>query len=233
MEDWERKIFEGASGIGEEDGEGFEKARSPEEKRAEFSEAEGYGKGRTKGNARENFGDKYRTQNGKLAHKHETIAHMLASGMSNIKISQDLGMDQGSISILANTTDMTRRVKEIQREYWGGNIEKRFKNSLPKAMDVLEESLTSDEVKMETKSSNARWLLEKVTGKAKQEVDIKASVVSNLLGTLDEMREAETEDEVLELRELTGKTEQDELDLWVHDNVPEHSGVGKKGEGDV
>lgn len=135
------------------------------------------------------WGDHMLTEKEKLSFKHETLAHMAASGFSNKKIAQDLSMTEGRISILLGNSRIEARIKEIQAKYWGGNIEKRFKRATPKAMDIIDQAIgdQSGTFKAAEQLKAAMWLLEKVTGKAKQEVDHSSVSLGELLRKMDDM----------------------------------------------
>lgn len=191
------------------------------------------------------WGDWMLVEKESLSFRHETIAHMAASGISNGTIAKDLGLTDSRVSILLSNTRIKKRVKEIQAQYWGGNIEKRFKAAVPKAMDIVEETLTDtdDKFKQNLKIDTAKWLLEKVTGKAKQEIDIKGHTIIELFARLDDPDRIK---EVIELKAESAKQEtsldkdkdkkvipakkKDELSDWAAQNVPEYVSVAQTKE---
>jgi len=146
----------------------------------------------------ENYGDKYLNQLGpdRLRNAHATVAWMAAGGAKNKDIAEavgETGLGQTQISIILNTTSVKERIKEIQKEHYGGSIDARFRQAVGPAMDVIENTITPLEediphIKPALRADTARWLLEKVTGKARQEVDIKGNLFGDLLGRLDEIR---------------------------------------------
>jgi len=145
-------------------------------------------------------------------YRYETVAFMAASGMT-----------QAWVSTIMGNTYVKNRVKEIQKEQWGGNIENRFKQGLPKAMDVVENVIsTSGDDRLRLDAS--KWLLEKVTGKASQQVNVEGNLLGDLIGQLDEMREAKEQGEEI----LIEDTERDDMDEWILNNVPSSVKVGKK-----
>jgi len=76
----------------------------------------------------------------------------------------------------------------------------------------------------------SKWLLEKVTGKASQHVNIEGNIVGDLINKLDELhagREAREVEEILEIQ-----SNRDPMDEWILNNVPTHKGVGAKVKGD-
>lgn len=135
------------------------------------------------------WGDHNLADTEELRFKYETIAHMAASGMSQRKMAQDLGATDGTISIILSKTKVKERVHALQEKYWGGNIEKRFKQAMPKAMDVVNEAIdnTNGQFKPKERLDASIWLLEKMTGKAKQEIDHKGISIGELFTKVDDM----------------------------------------------
>jgi len=156
-------------------------------------------------------------------YRYETVAFMAASGMDQKRIAEQMDMTQAWVSTIMGNTYVKNRVKEIQKEQWGGNIENRFKQGLPKAMDVVENVIsTSGDDRLRLDAS--KWLLEKVTGKASQQVNVEGNLLGDLIGQLDEMREAKEQGEEI----LIEDTERDDMDEWILNNVPSSVKVGKK-----
>lgn len=161
-------------------------------------------------------------------YRYETVAYMAASGMDQKRIAEQMDMTQAWVSTIMGNTYVKNRVKEIQKEQWGGNIETRFKQGLPKAMDVVENVIsTSGDDRLRLDAS--KWLLEKVTGKASQQVNVEGNLLGDLISQLDEMRDAKgTEDEI-----VIEETERDDMDEWILNNVPSSVTVGNKGKGET
>lgn len=156
-------------------------------------------------------------------YRYETVAYMAATGMDQKRIAEQMDMTQAWVSTIMGNTYVKNRVKEIQKEQWGGNIENRFKQGLPKAMDVVENVIsTSGDDRLRLDAS--KWLLEKVTGKASQQVNVEGNLLGDLIGQLDEMREAKEQGEEI----LIEDTERDDMDEWILNNVPSSVKVGKK-----
>jgi len=178
------------------------------------------------------WGDWMLTEGKELSFRHETLAHMAASGMSNQNIAKDLGFTDGRVSVLLTNTRIRARIKEIQSKYWGDNITQRFKSAVPKAMDVIEETITDPlgKHKQQLKTDAAKWLLEKVTGKAKQEIDIKGNTIVELFARLDDSAAKKTvinvkpdgnsEDEHPNEEQAKLTAPKDKLNQWVDQNVP-------------
>jgi len=162
-------------------------------------------------------------------YKYETIAYMAASGMKHIDIAKQIGMTPGWVGTVLSNTYVKGRVKEIQAKVLGGSIEERFKNAMPQAMKVMEETIKDESAaSQELKVNTSKWVLEKVTGKATQTVSHEGNLLKDFIGKLDSVTSGEREvDEIIELQ-----ADADPMDDWIRDNVPTHTGVGTKDKGD-
>ena len=172
------------------------------------------------------WGDYLLKQKEGVRHKHEVIAFMKAAGSTNKKIAQEISMGESWISTILSNTAVKERISEIQKEHWGDNIEARFKNTVPKAMDIVDEILSDPygDYKIQDKLKAAMWLLEKVTGKAKQEVDHNSVGLKDLLGKLDELsKQGETIDITPQLpqseEEAALRKQDSAFDVWIEQNI--------------
>jgi len=223
----EERMLYGTSGEeGKTDGRSANNVWTDHEEGEKPKEGQPWGGSRVKEEG-ESWGDHMLTDKAELSFKHETLAHMAASGMTNKKIAQDLGMTEARISVILTNTLVGQRVKEIQARYWGGNIEKRFKQSIPAAMDVMDDAIKnqSGTFKSADQLKASMWLLEKVTGKAKQEVDHTSGSLKDLLQKMDDMTDR---GEVIDVSpQLEGKTEEEteaqredqKFDNWIDQNL--------------
>jgi hypothetical protein len=143
------------------------------------------------------WGDHLLKEGKPLRHSHEVLCFMAAAGTSNNDIARDLGLTPGRVSVLLSNTRIRARIKEIQDAHWGANIQARFQNTVPKAMDVIDEIITGKTpdgspvpgLKPRDQMEAAKWLLEKVTGKARQEIDIDGgNTVLQLIQALDQLK---------------------------------------------
>ena len=178
-------------------------------------------------------------------YRYETVAHLAATGMQQNEIAKQIGMTPAWVSTVMSTTYVKQKTKEIQEKYWGGSIEKRFKQSVPKAFGVMEEVMVTSE-KDNVRLDAAKWLLEKVTGKATQSVNVESNSLTDLLTALKNMDEQEAaerqvNEDVLEIEgrslgpgdaskygEEKQKKPVDPMDEWINANVPVHKGVGSR-----
>lgn len=169
-----------------------------------------------------------------LRHRHETLAHLAALGASNDSIAKDLQLTPSRVCVLLSNTRIQERIKEIRAQYLGGDIRKRFEAAVPRAMDHVERVISgTEQVKTGERLQAATWLLEKVTGKAKQEdAQAAGNTVLQLLQALDGLVKTSRENggvspmplnpDTGELIDVTPE-ERDPLRDWVEQNIPELS----------
>jgi len=164
----------------------------------------------------------------KLRHTHEVICWMAAAGANNAAIAGELGYSQARMSVIMSNTQVQARIKEIQNQHWGENIQNRFNAVLPRAMDVAEQIIDGEiPAKTSERWDAAKWLLEKVTGKPKQEIEVDGgNSIRSLIQALDQVKAARaqgteaqlTSEQLIDVKPVPPK---DEIDDWVSQNVPQ------------
>lgn len=149
---------------------------------------------------------------------------MCASGANNKRIASELGMTESRISILLSNSKVQLRVKEIREQFWKEKYDERFRTLAPAALDFAG-SLISGQVpaKVSERWDASKWLLEKVTGKPKQEIEVDGGGnIRNLLAVLDQMKGgAPATGHVSEVIDVSAhRPKQDDLAAWVDQHVP-------------
>lgn len=164
----------------------------------------------------------------KLKPRHEAIAWMLASGAIASDIARELNMTTGRLSILVNNKLIKARVREIRDKHWGERMDKRFANIAPKAVDVAEAIITGSGeftgAKISERWDAAKWMLEKTTGKPKQELEVDGGAgIKQLLTALGTLAQAAAEGgpPVSQVIDVTPTEAPNEIDAWVTQHVPE------------
>jgi hypothetical protein len=129
----------------------------------------------------------------KLSFRHRQAALMKATGATNKKIAEALGYCESRIcTVLGNKKVIEEIERQVDRLY-ADTAENMMKRLTPYATDHMEHVLTSGqegfdddpEVKISHKNEIAKWLLEKETGKAKQEIEVGGNLIGNLIEQLD------------------------------------------------
>ena len=176
------------------------------------------------------WGDWMLKEDKPLSHRHVTIAYMMASGVPNQRIAKDLGLTPARVSVLISNSRIKQRAKEIQADYMGGSLEKSFREAAPKALNVMTDIIDDPCEKHKTalKFEASKWMLEKVTGKAVQQVQVESNTIGALFDQMDLMKKAGQVITVGALAPSIGteaeetapeEPAQDKMDKWVEDNL--------------
>lgn len=166
----------------------------------------------------------------KWPHEWHSLCWMMASGSSQSIAARELGggYTPQHISNVMQRPDVLAKIKQIRAEYWGKNLEQRFQNAAPKAMDFMESVVLGREsnAKIGERLDASRWILEKATGKpeSRSEKD-SGQTVLHILQALDSLKQTvtpptEQQRDVLEIAAGTPK-EADWMDTWVSNNKAE------------
>lgn len=126
-----------------------------------------------------------------LSSRHKLIAHMAASGAPSSQIANEMNMTLAWVSHVVNSPKVRALINEIHARSWGTDVGARFQKAVPKAMDVIEDVLdgTDPETKVRDRADAAKWLLEKVTGKARQEIEVESGTsILKLLQLIEQMK---------------------------------------------
>lgn len=148
---------------------------------------------------------------------------MAASGASTLMIAEELSLPDQQVSLLLSKASVARKVRQIKEEYWGANMTKQFDQAAPEALRVAREMIAGDVpgLKASERWSAAQWILEKSTGKPKQEVALSGDhSLRQLFAELELLKQAR-ETSSLEARMIdVTPQEKDEFDVWLEENVP-------------
>lgn len=155
------------------------------------------------------------------------VCWMYAHGASQNQIAQQLNYSVSRISIILQRPEVHERIEQIRKEFIGkDSLTKRFGSVAPKAMDVLAKVIDGrEQAKVSERIDASKWLLEKVTGKAKQEVSVEGGAgILQLLQALDEAKAAAAAPQQhsdIELKPQQAEPKKDPLAEWVSQNVSE------------
>ena len=103
------------------------------------------------------------------------IARYHALGFRNSEIAKKLGYSDASITRLLEKDWLKAEVARFRNQYYEADIHQALKNAGPDAIKHIHESILNENEKSEIRSTNARWVTEKLTGKPKQEVNVESN----------------------------------------------------------
>lgn len=170
-----------------------------------------------------------------LSHRHRELVRLLAAGsMSHLQISEVIGYAPGYISILSCHPKIRAQVSELQDRAFSMGIKERLDSLNDMALNKIEAIISGAEpdAKIKEQLDAARWLLEKTTGKAKQEIETRDSNLTDFMTLLKQLKE-ETgtsptqnlsqsaqnllpEAQEAEFRDVTPEEQKDSLEQWVN-----------------
>jgi hypothetical protein len=126
--------------------------------------------------------------------KHETVAYLLARGLSNTEIAEAVGLTVAMIGVLANSERMQFQVKHLRYKLFGKDHQKAFKEILPYAIETIGDVIKNPKAKPETRLSASIYATDRILGKPKQQMEIGGSLIRKLYDKLDGKEESATID---------------------------------------
>lgn len=167
-----------------------------------------------------------------LSPRQRKLCELAAQGYSNRKIAQTLGYTDSRVSILLGNIKIQEEVNRVREKIYQDGIGKRIKELGALAADELEKCLTdtSNRYKESIKVDVAKFIVEKIDGKAVQKHDIGENMLSVMMDRLDSLKSAgQTEIPAIEVEALPAaeadipaeevqprsKSEEDLLRDWV------------------
>lgn len=127
---------------------------------------------------------------GHLSPRHRRFAQLVASGATGTAIKEETGYSDSRISVLKKDPHITAEIARIQERIYEETIGSRLKTFAEPALAVLERALTdkTNRVKESEKIDVAKWVIEKIDGKATQKYDVGENMLSVLMDRLDSIK---------------------------------------------
>lgn len=176
------------------------------------------------------WGDRLLVPKDELSPKHRKFAELLASGCSNAQIKEQMGFSDAWISTLRSNNLIRAECERIRERIYEDVIAKRLRAMAEPALNEIERCITDkhNRYKVETKVETAKWLIEKIDGKAVQKHDVGENILAIVMDKLDSLKAAgRTVSDIIDVqgRSVTAishssetpklKTEEDYLADWV------------------
>lgn len=128
--------------------------------------------------------------NGYLTPRHRRFCQLAAQGMKNSEIGELLGYVDSRVSILLKHPAIMTEIARLQNRIFEETIIGRLKAMADPALAIFEATLQdrTNRVKHSEKIDVAKWIIEKLDGKAVQKHDHGSSILGNMLDRLDSLR---------------------------------------------
>lgn len=129
---------------------------------------------------------------GPLKPRHRKLAELLAQGMSQKEVAEKLGYTASRVSILASNSRIKAEIDQTRERIYEETVGGRLKKLAEPALNEIERCLTdrSNRYKEPLKVETAKWLVEKIDGKATQKHDIGENLLGVVMDRLDALKAA-------------------------------------------
>lgn len=136
------------------------------------------------------WGDRVLSSDKPLTPRHRKLAELLAQGKTNNEISQTLGYTPARVSTLKTNTRIRELAEKIRERAFEDGIGARLKRLSEPALNEIERCLLDDtnRYKEQLRVEVAKWVLEKIDGKAMQKIDVSGSMLVGIMDKLDAMK---------------------------------------------
>lgn len=163
-------------------------------------------------------------------HRWHTLCWSLASGLSQREAAAECGYTESRVSLIMRNPDVREKIERIKKDHGGQRIERQVARIAPTALSYMERVIDGREgdASPGNRLHAAQWVLEKHTGKPKQEIVSDGGLgAAQVIAALEALRHATqaraagTSGDPIEI-EVTPQA--DPIDAWVTANVPELKG---------
>lgn len=124
------------------------------------------------------------------AERHRAIARYNALGFTNNQIAEKLGYSPTAVSLALKKPHIQAEVERFRTQFFDEDINRALKAAGSDAIKHIHKTILDDAEKSELRSTNSRWVVEKLTGKAKQEVNVESNTLAAFTDLLREVRES-------------------------------------------
>lgn len=115
-------------------------------------------------------------------------ARLHALGRTNNEIADKMGYSPAWVSTLLSKPLVRKEVYRYRNKLYEQDLLTAMKDLGPDAISVLTEMLHNPKEKLKDRAEAAKWLLEKLTGKAKQEVTHESNTLATFIDVLKKMQ---------------------------------------------
>lgn len=136
------------------------------------------------------WGDRLLMEGKPLSPRHRKLAELAAQGMRNADIAKELHLTQSRVSILISNTKIREAIEQHRERIWEETVGARLKRMSEPALAEIERCLTdkTNRYKENLKVDTAKWLVEKLDGKATQRFDVGENLLGVMMDRLDAMK---------------------------------------------
>lgn len=138
-----------------------------------------------------------------LKPRHKEVARLHALGKTNNQISEILGYCRERVSRLLRDPVIKREVDRYRNKLYEKDLTAALKELGYSGLEVIEQQIKSEKEPLTHRVNTAKWLLEKITGKPKQEVSVESNTLTNFMEVIKQMKEEQAD--LTMPKEVTGQ----------------------------
>ncbi len=138
------------------------------------------------------WGDRVLDPDRPLSPRHRKLAELFAMGKTNAEVIRELGYSDSRVSILKSNSRIRELIAEISERIYQETISARLKKMAEPALNEIDKCLNdrTNRYKENTKQDTAKWVLEKLDGKAIQKHEVSGGVLIGVMDRLDAIKAA-------------------------------------------
>lgn len=125
-------------------------------------------------------------QNYRIEHQH--MVRLAVAGWTQGAIAKELNYDQAHVSKVLNTPEVKEEIRKQMDDIYGEDFKKALKDRASKAVQVVDQILDSDQMKLMDKFEVAQYILDHSVGKASQVVEHKGTILSDVMIQIEQLR---------------------------------------------
>jgi len=157
-----------------------------------------------------------------LNHRHDEIICLMLQGWTKKRIAAHMEMSYDYIVDITNSDLFQREYAEERRIRNLPIDRKRLESLFEDAISTVERVMLNPEERGTTRLDAAKFVVEQAIGKAKQDVDVKGTVLLDVINSIERLRDA-TPTTVLDKPKTAA-------DNFVDEFIPDNFAIGKRGD---
>lgn len=164
-----------------------------------------------------------------LSNKELAIIYFSAQGKASGEIAELIGSSPAYVNKTLNEERVQFEIRLMRHKLFGKDVQKRFKELLPAALDKVEEILQNPNTKPGLGFAAAQEIFDRSMGKPKQTVEVHQSLLKNIFEKLDQAPPpiditpsadiARIEKSVVEVQSQKCQEPVDLVDAWAKENL--------------
>lgn len=138
------------------------------------------------------WGDRMLVEGRPLSPRHRKLAEYVAQGKTTNEVAELLGYTASRVSVLKSNSRISELIFETQERIYQETVGSRLKKLAEPALNEIEKCLTdqTNRYKQNVKQDTAKWIIEKIDGKAAQKHEVSGGILVGVLDRLDAIQAA-------------------------------------------